>query len=82
MANFKIPRAVGEVSVVRTRDAVLTITLNPDGETFEVLIDGALFKAFASYQFMASFVEGMLQDDLDMAPTDSHNETHDSSFEP
>ena len=82
MANFRIPQAVGEVSVVRTRDAVVTITLNPDGKTFEILIDGALFKATASYEFMTSFVEEMLQDDLNMTSTDSSNETHGSGFEP
>jgi hypothetical protein len=82
MANFKIPRSIGEISVVHTRDAVVTITLNPDGKTYEILIDGALYRASASMHFMISFVEGLLQNDLEMESDDSIAESQDSSFEP
>ncbi len=75
MANFKIPVAIGEVSVVHTRNAVVTVTLNPDGKTYEILVDGTLYKASASLEFMTSFVEELLQDELDVTQSGSKPET-------
>lgn len=82
MANFKIPTAIGEVSVVKTRNAIVTVTLNPDGKTYEILVDGTLYKASASLEFVTSFVEGMLQDDLDVTQGGSKPESPARRFRP
>ena len=82
MANFTIPKAIGRSSILHTRDAVVMIILNSDGKTYEILIDGALFKTSASIEFVISFVEGMLEDDFELEQSEPASESHGSSFEP
>lgn len=64
MVSFNIPNKVGESKVVCTREATLTITLNFDGETFEILIDGVIYKSSVPRKSMVDFVEGILINDL------------------
>lgn len=70
MVSFNVPNKAGESTVVRTREATLTITLNLDGETFEILIDGGIYKSSLTRKNMVGFVEGMLEDDLRLYAAD------------
>ena len=47
-------------------EASLTITLNSEGETFEILIDGGIYRSSLSNKNMVGFVDGMLEDDLSL----------------
>jgi hypothetical protein len=66
MVSFNVPNKVGESTVVRTRETTLTITLNIDGETFQILIEGDIHKSSLTRKNMVGFVEGMLEDDLSL----------------
>ncbi len=64
MRNFLVPSISGESSVIHTRDVIVTVTLNADGTTYEVLMDGTPFKPAQSRKWITEFIEGLLKNDF------------------
>lgn len=67
MANVSIPRIPGESSLIHTREAAITITLNADGATYQILMDGTPYKPAQDRKWVIEFIEGMLKDDFNLS---------------